>query len=106
VPILRRETGSGTQALVDAELERAGVSPPTLMNLGSTEALTQAVLARIGVAWVPRVSVLRELGRGELVRVLVSAVSVRRTHSLVQWKGTRLAPVAAAFVDLVRKAAD
>jgi DNA-binding transcriptional LysR family regulator len=106
VPILRRETGSGTQALVDSALERAGVSPPTLMNLGSTEALKQAVLARIGVAWVPRVCVLRELGTGELVRVTVSAVSIRRTHSLVRWKGSRLAPVAETFVDLVRKAAD
>jgi DNA-binding transcriptional LysR family regulator len=103
VPIVRREAGSGTQALVDAALERAGVSPPTLMHLGSTEALKQAVLARIGVAWVPRVSVLRELGTGELVRVAVSTVSIRRTHSLVRQKGARLAPVAEAFVDLVRK---
>ena len=45
VPLLRRETGSGTRALVDTALQRAGVSPPTLMELGSPEALKQAVLA-------------------------------------------------------------
>ena len=106
VPILRPEAGSDTQAMADAALERAGVSPPTLMQLASTEALKRAVRARIGVAWVPRASVLRELCTGELVRVAVPALSIRRTHSLVQWKGARLAPVAEAFVDLLRKGAD
>jgi DNA-binding transcriptional LysR family regulator len=106
VPILRREAGSDTQAMVDAALERAGVSPPTLMQLGSIEALKQAVQARLGVAWVPHASVLRELRTGELVRVVVPAISIRRRHLLVQWKGARLAPLAEAFVDLVRTGAD
>ncbi|HEX8967888.1 MAG TPA: LysR family transcriptional regulator, partial [Chloroflexota bacterium] len=59
-PILRREASSGTQQLVDRELERTrgGVNPPTLMVLGSTEALKQAVLAGLGLAWVPRLAVV------------------------------------------------
>ena len=44
IPLLRRESGSGTQTLVDTVLQRAGVNAPTLMELGSPEALKQAVL--------------------------------------------------------------
>jgi DNA-binding transcriptional LysR family regulator len=106
MPILRREPGSATQALVDTALERVGVRPPTLMNLGNTEALKQAVLAHVGLAWVPRVSVLRELRTGELARVPVRGVTIRRTYSVLQLHGTRLAPIAEQFLALLQQAAD
>jgi len=104
VPILRREAGSATQALVDAALERAGINPPTCMQLGSAEALKQAVLNGLGVAWVPRVTVARELRIGELAAVSVSDLSIARLRSLVMPRGARLSPAAMAFLEFVRHA--
>jgi DNA-binding transcriptional LysR family regulator len=102
VPLLRRESGSGTRALVDAALQRAGVTPPTLMQLGSLEALKQAVLAGVGVAWLPRLSVARELSNDELRQVRVSSLAVSRTLSVIRRQDTALAPLAKTFVELVR----
>src|SRR5581483_549336 len=78
-PVLRREATSGTQALVDLLLEQAGVTMRTAMVLGDTEALKQAVLAGAGVAWVPRLTVTRELAARDLVAVPVAGIALQRT---------------------------
>ena len=105
VPLLRRETGSGTRTLVDSALQEAGVSQPTLMELGSPEALKQAVLGGIGVAWLPRLSVARELAANDLVRVPVAGLSVRRILSVIRRHDTHVVSGAEPFLDLVRTAA-
>jgi DNA-binding transcriptional LysR family regulator len=104
-PLLRRESGSGSRALVDAALQRAGIVMPTQMQLGSPEALKQAVLAGLGLAWVPRLSITRELARGELAVISVANCSVPRTLSLLTRRDTRLATVVAPFLALVRTTA-
>jgi DNA-binding transcriptional LysR family regulator len=105
VPLLRREAGSATQALVDAALERSDINPPTCMLLGSAEALKQAVLSGLGLAWVPHVTVVRELRLGELAAVPVMDLSIGRQRSLVMLHGARLSSAAKAFLELVRHAA-
>ena len=103
-PILRREATSGTQQLVDTELTRQGASSPTLMVLGSTEALKQAVLAGLGMAWLPRLAVMHELARGELGRVAVSELQICRSLTLIRLRGAQLSPAAEALVQAVRAA--
>jgi DNA-binding transcriptional LysR family regulator len=102
--ILRREATSGTQQLVDTELRRHAADSPTQLVLGSTEALKQAVLAGVGIAWLPRLAVAHELSRGELARVAVEGFEICRTLSLVRLRGSEVSPAAAALVVDVRKA--
>jgi DNA-binding transcriptional LysR family regulator len=97
--ILRREAGSGTQAFVDQALARAGVLLDTAMVLGSTEALKQAVLAGGGVAWVPRMTVRRELGAGELVAVPVPALDLRRPLWVVHPRGAAPSALTTALLE-------
>jgi LysR family transcriptional regulator, transcriptional activator of the cysJI operon len=103
-PFLRREPGSSTRALVDSRLATVGVSIATAMELGSAEALKQAVLADVGVAWVPRLTVLRELAVGALVAVPVPGVDLRRPLSVAVPRGAPLSPLAEALVRLLRVA--
>jgi len=103
-PFLRREPGSATRALVDSRLARVGVTVATAMELGSTEALKEAVLADAGVAWVPRLTVLRELAAGALVAVPVPGVDLRRPLSVIAPHGARLAPIADTLLQLLRVA--
>jgi DNA-binding transcriptional LysR family regulator len=101
IPLLRREPGSGTQALVDATLWQIGVVMPTSMVLGSTEALKQAALASIGVAWLPRSVVTRELATGELKSVPVEGVRIERTLSMIAPRGLALSAASGALSDLL-----
>jgi DNA-binding transcriptional LysR family regulator len=103
-PILRREATSGTQQLVDTELLRSGANSPTQMVLGSTEALKQAVVQGIGMAWLPRLAVMHELAKGELVRVKIEGLQICRTLSLVRLRGTHLSAAADALLLDVRLA--
>jgi DNA-binding transcriptional LysR family regulator len=103
-PILRRESTSGTQQLVDTELRRHAAYSPTQSVLGSTEALKQAVVAGVGIAWLPRLAVMRELSRGELSRVQVEDLEICRTLSLVRLRGSDLSPAAATLIGELRSA--
>ncbi len=76
------------------------------MVLGSAEALKQVVLYGIGIAWVPHMTVSRELQIGELVAVPISDLAIARVRSVVLPHGAQLAPAAAAFLEMVRHSAD
>jgi DNA-binding transcriptional LysR family regulator len=103
-PILRRESTSGTQQLVDTELARAGATSPTQLVLGSTEALKQAVVQGMGLAWLPRLAILHELRRGELAAISVEGLAISRTLSLIRMRGAQLSAAAEALVVEVRQA--
>lgn len=102
VPLLRREAGSGTRRLVDGALDRAGVRPPTLVELGSHEALKQAVLAGLGLAWVPHLSVAREVARSEIAVINVSGLAIRRSLSSVHRHDASVSALGSRVLGLVR----
>ena len=101
-PILRREASSGTQQLVDTALAHAGATSPTLLALGSTEALKQAVLQGVGLAWLPRLAIVHELTRGELRCISVDGLQICRTLCLIRMRGAQLSAAAEALVAEVR----
>ena len=83
VPLLWRESGSGTRAVVERALGKAGVRRRAAreldVELGSTEAIVGGVVAGLGVAFVSRWSVRAHLAAG-LVRVVPGLdLVVRRT---------------------------
>ncbi len=82
VPLLSREAGSGTRAVVERALAKAGVrrrGHPLDVELGNTEAVIGGVVAGLGVAFVSRWSVRAHLAAG-LVRVAPGLdLVVRRT---------------------------
>ena len=77
-----REQGSATRALVERELARL---PPgvTVLELGHSEAIKQAVLAGLGIACLPRVAVRAELAAGELRILPTPFLDLKRQLSLV-----------------------
>jgi DNA-binding transcriptional LysR family regulator len=83
VPLLWREAGSGTRAVVERALRNAGLRRRSAraldVELGSTEAIIGGAAAGLGVAFVSRWSVRAHLAAG-LVRVVPgAALVVRRT---------------------------
>lgn len=100
-PLLMRELGSGTRELIEALLQRNGIRPTNVVEFGSHEAIKRAAVHGGGVAWLPRVCMRRELTDGELVRLPVKLLSIRRSFSVIRRPDAYTAPVAEAFLALL-----
>ena len=98
-----REHGSATRALVERELSRLPVGV-TVLELGNSEAIKQAVLAGLGVACLPRVAVRAELAAGELIILSTPFLDLRRELSLVLARGRYRGALLQALLDTAQAA--
>lgn len=99
-PLLLREEGSGTGKATCEALGRAGVQLEKLKvraRLGSSEAVKQAAVLGIGVAFVSELAIRSEAALGELCTVNVAGLSIVRDFYLVSRRGRELSPAAQAF---------
>jgi DNA-binding transcriptional LysR family regulator len=94
---LVRESGSGTQELMEERLAQLGVEPADTMQLGSTEAIKQAVAANLGISIASRYSVEAELAGGRIRTANVPALKFERRLLLLHHKDKRLSKIATAF---------
>jgi DNA-binding transcriptional LysR family regulator len=106
VPILWREEGAGTRAVVERALRRGGVVRRKArrldIELGSTEAVICGAMAGLGVAFVSRCSLRMHLASG-LVRIVApSELTVRRTFRWTLPAGA-LSGTAARFHDFAQR---
>jgi len=98
--LLMREHGSGSRRVVETALEKAGYKLKSLknaMNLDSTEAIKSAVEAGLGVGFVSRWAISKELELGTLKVAEVAGVKVCRHFSLVSRTGPEPQGPAGAF---------
>jgi DNA-binding transcriptional LysR family regulator len=100
-PLLMREPGSGTRELVERRLHRHRVRPGCIVEFGNTEAIKQAAVHGGGIAWLPRVCMPRELADGELVRLPVKSLTIRRPLSIIRRPDSHTTAAAQAFLELV-----
>ncbi|MCG8610027.1 MAG: LysR substrate-binding domain-containing protein [Pseudomonadales bacterium] len=96
--LISREPGSGTRLALEAFCaeHRLGLKP--YMELGSNDAVKHAVLAGLGVAVLPRVSIDAELKLGWLSIVPLAGFPLRRSWCTVHPRGKHQSPVALAFI--------
>ncbi|MBZ4372471.1 LysR family transcriptional regulator [Corallococcus sp. AS-1-6] len=84
VPLLWREQGSGTRAVLDRALRKAGVRKGPRrgdLQLGSTEAIKRAVSLGLGVALLSRWSIDGELSQGRFQVLPVPGLRIPRAFS-------------------------
>jgi DNA-binding transcriptional LysR family regulator len=82
VPLLMRERGSGTRQIVEMALERHGIKKRALnivMELDSTEAIKSAVEAGLGVGFVSRWAIAKDLRLGRSFKIVeIKGLRMRR----------------------------
>jgi DNA-binding transcriptional LysR family regulator len=100
-PILLREEGSGTRAVVERALRRKGVSVQPLLSLASPEAIKHAVAAGMGVAIVSRLIVSLEVQTGSLGVIPVRDLSILRPLHLQRVRGRSPSPSLSSFLKVV-----
>ena len=84
--LLLREQGSGSRRVVESALEKAGYrlkSFNSVMNLDSTEAIKSAVEAGLGIGFVSRWAISKELELGALKVAEVTGLNIVRHFSLI-----------------------
>ncbi|MBB2496193.1 LysR substrate-binding domain-containing protein [Aquipseudomonas ullengensis] len=90
-PLLQRETGSTTRLAMERALAAAGVTPRKAMEIGSREALREAVARGIGIGAVseaefipdPRIQPVRIEGEGIYTETYLYCLAERRNSRLV-----------------------
>jgi DNA-binding transcriptional LysR family regulator len=86
-PLIQREPGSGSRRCLERSLERLGVTASDLnvaLELGSTEAIKEAVLRRLGVAVLSSRAVGKEARAGRLKALHVRGLTLDRDIFLVR----------------------
>ncbi len=100
-----REQGSGTREIMEEELARVRVSLKKAMELGSTEAIKQAVAANLGVSIVSKFAISLEILQGRLAVARLRELDLRRQLYIVHHSGRTLSPAAREFCSLLRRSA-
>lgn len=97
---LVRELGSGTRATADELFSELGIAP-TLLTLGSNEAIAESVRVGLGVALISRDAVARQLVEGTLVEWRSGPLPLEKSWQLVARTDAPLPATAQLFVDHV-----
>jgi DNA-binding transcriptional LysR family regulator len=100
-PLLMREEGSASRDVAVRVLLQARVRYQTAMELDHTEAIKQAVMAGLGVAFVSVHAIRREVAAGHLAAVRLAGVPIRRHFHVIHHEARTLGPSARAFVQML-----
>ncbi len=98
---LGREPGSGTRLALERVLRETGLEVEPYMELGSSEAIKQAVMGGLGIGLLSLHSVRVEQAAGKLVILNVSGFPIKRRWYAVHLKGKKLSLVAQSFLDFI-----
>ena len=100
-PFIVRERGSGTRDVAERAFVARGLHPPIALTLASTEAITQAVVAGLGLAVVSRAAASDQLALGHLASLRITDFEMRRDLTELRLRGRALGAPAEAFARLL-----
>lgn len=98
-PMIVREPGSTTRKALDDALRGAGVSPPIAMEIGSREAVREAVIRGLGIAAVSEIEFVPDPRLRPVPIVDADVQTHAHVACLVERRDAR---VVAAFYDVVQ----
>ena len=84
LPLIWRESGSGTRAVVESVLKDSGVNPRKLdqrFELGSTEAIKSLVIAGLGVGFFSCWEIQQEIAMGLVRQINIPGLRIQRMFS-------------------------
>jgi DNA-binding transcriptional LysR family regulator len=100
-PMVLRERGSGSRDAFERVLDHAGQSLSSFRvvgEMGSTQAIKQAVRAGVGISVISRLAIEDECGAGHLRALAIDGATISRAFYLVTHRERTRSPLAAAFL--------
>lgn len=104
--LLIREPGSATRLVTERALQQHGVRLGASMELGHTEAIKQAVMAGLGIAFISVHAVRGEVASRRLSALRLKGVRIRRHFHVIHNEARTLGASARAFVGLLETASE
>ena len=105
-PFILRERGSGTRTAMTRFLEENGFDVSRLSvvaEMGSTEAVRQGIMARIGISILSLQALAEDIKLELLVPVQIGSLRFCRPLYLIQRKSRERSPLCSAFLDYLRE---
>ena len=99
--LLLRESGSGTRLAMERLFSEHNITINPYMQLGSSEAIKQAVMAGLGISVLSRHSLRLELAGEHIVVLDVDGFPLIRRWYAVRLKGKSLSLAASTFLDFI-----
>jgi DNA-binding transcriptional LysR family regulator len=106
LPFIIREKGSGTRRSLEQALKKIHLDPKDLQvvaEMGSNEAIRQAVKAGLGVSVISRRAVLEDLDQGRLQEIKIRKFPLLRNFYLISLNQRTLSPLAQEFKEFILK---
>lgn len=100
-----RERGSGTRLACDAHFARNAFVPEVRLELGSNEAIKQAVAGGLGLAVISRHALAARPADDQLAILDVADFPLQSSWFTLHPRGKRLSPVAAVFLGHLERTA-
>jgi DNA-binding transcriptional LysR family regulator len=101
VPLLMREQGSATRLVTERTLRQAGVKFTAAMQLDHIEAIKQAVMAGLGLAFVSMYAVRGEIEARRLCGLRLKGLRLRRHFHVIHNEARTLTASGRAFMELL-----
>jgi DNA-binding transcriptional LysR family regulator len=92
-----REKGSGTRMTTDAHFKKLKFNPDVRLELGSNEAIKQAVIGGLGIAVLSKYSLGDKFDQEEVSILKCTEFPIESSWHLVSPKGKKLSPIATIF---------
>jgi DNA-binding transcriptional LysR family regulator len=99
--LIVREPGSGSREIVTRALADHGIEPRRTLEIGSTEAIKQAVAVGLGVSIVSRAAVSDQVAQGRLKIISIRGVAIKRQLWQLKIPGRLDAPAAVVFEQIL-----
>ncbi len=103
LPLLVRETGSGTRQIIDEQLLQHLPDAETIIAIQQSEALKNMVSADIGLGCLSQHVIQAELDTGKLVQIKVAGIDLARTWWLVWHNARHQSPIWQTFIDIIQQ---
>jgi len=106
IPLILREDGSGTRIAIEKALAARKVDYrglTVIAEMGSTEAVKQAILAGIGVSFLSERAIVKEKEYGLLREVPVKGIDIRRSFFSVLHRKKTPSPICKEFKSFLAK---
>lgn len=100
---LVNEKGCTYRTMFDRTFEKRGIDDITYLEFQNAEAIKQCAIARIGIAFLPEITVEAEVERGELVALPWQLPDLHVYTHMAWHKDKWLSPIISSFIETARE---